>query len=129
MPEPLRQIIALFFLLFVLTDLTVVDVLFPERCGGDMFGLQDAAQAMSVSSTDDGVLPSHFESLSPTSDNQPSTLPATDDRCCFCCCTHVLLHAVPFIVSPVMKPQTYEIPVFSQPSSPPHSVFHPPRLV
>lgn len=125
--KPLRKIIALFFLIFVLTDLTVVDVLFPDRCGGEMFGLQDVTQTVSGPSVADGAL-SSYPSYINTQNNQNPILPTKDDSCCFCCCTHLLLQSVLFLVSSNVKTLTNEILHLSQPSSPPKNIFHPPRL-
>lgn len=120
----LSQVIAAFFLIFVLADLAV-DVLSPEHCGGEMFGLQNVAQASLISSHNED----NIEVLSPFSDNHSSTSPETDDGCCFCCCTHLLLNKIVFIPLFEIKALVSKPSYLSQPLSPPQSIFHPPRLI
>lgn len=129
MPDSLRQIIALFFLLFVLTDLTVVDALFPECCGGDMFGFSQILKAEIPSLADTGATPFISKSVISPFEQHHSDNSEPEDGCCFCCCTHVLPSNIFLIALPDSKPPTFKLPSLLQPTTFPHGIFHPPRLV
>jgi len=84
------RLIALFFVLYALADVTVLQ----EYCGNETFGIPSYAQQIQaknrmVDKTTDSQTVSFYSS--PSHEEQTPESPASDEEC-FCCCSHTILN-------------------------------------
>ena len=111
----------------ILLLLTCVDILSPETCAEELFGLSAAAFAKAATAerndSSDLAVPSE---TSHTGESSGSDHPQED---CFCCCTHLIVRAHFTLETEtpdsVLSPSQW----LSLPASPRHSLYRPPRTL
>jgi hypothetical protein len=126
-----RHVLAFLLLGIVSFDLTVIDMISPQRCedgSGAIAGVIPAepaenAEGRSGQNTAVKVAITDQDSL-PQQNSSPAS--AGDD--CFCCCSHVLpVHTINQVTLNTM-PRINVPSIETLPSPPPQDTFHPPRL-
>lgn len=108
-----------------------VDIAAPELCGEKFASLFTVNELSSKAQSSNGSItpPSsnfHAEGC-PENHSQPNPAHADDE--CFCCCSHVLPINIFSVTNAIdLKPLLTSLNHSFLPSSPPRSLFHPPRL-
>ena len=113
--------VALFFILFTFTDLSV-----PQLCREELGGHALPSASLASSNNQSDELSLSVASRQPQQQQSESSEHAYED--CFCCCSHIVpgSHfrvALLELKSPVTNPADLFLP-----TSPPDTPFHPPRL-
>ncbi len=117
---------AIFLLLFA-----SVDLMNPELCGEELSAIFTASELRLTAQIANGATTSsltgfHSEGC-PKNHSQPN--PATTDEECFCCCSHLLPISFFYVTNALdSKPLITDLNNSLLPSSPPRSLYRPPRL-
>jgi len=122
--ERLRRGMAIFLLAFAFFDMAVIDIFFPQICGDQQMSLPGAGPSESTEKVaDEFAATGDYDSQSDQDSHQSTT-----DEDCFCCCSHIIPSPQVSVAALNCRPQPYNPAIIPFPSSPPHGVFHPPRL-
>lgn len=123
-PGCLQHGFAIFFLLFTFAELTIIDLASPQRCKDELGTL--ATNGYARPATNETDKPSSIAADHSRQESSPQ--PTSTEEDCFCCCSHIMpasLVTAPLLVA---KSQITEAAIIHLPSSPPNSMFHPPRF-
>jgi hypothetical protein len=123
-PGCLQRVFAIFFLLFTSAELMIVDIALPQRCKDELGMLATNGYAHpTTDETDKSFVIAENHSQPESSSEQNCT-----EEDCFCCCSHIVPASHVTFPPLIDEPQVTEAAIAHLPSSPPHGLFHPPRL-
>lgn len=122
--ENLVRVVAIFFLLFTLADITFPEVFCREGIGA--FVTEQPTFASATTRTETATVASMRRSDDPQPDMPTNQAPHEED--CFCCCGHVMTVTV-FVncQALIMKSPPFTLYQDRLPTTPPQSPFRPPR--
>lgn len=83
----ISRVLALFFVLYVFADITVLQA----YCGNEMVGIPPYAQQIQIKQKNKKIdSPTIADASSPFRQEQTPDLPVSEDSC-FCCCSHTTI--------------------------------------
>lgn len=128
-----RHVVVFLLLGIASFDLTVVDMISPQRCDDGFSAIADDISVWNAAGRSDQNAPDKVAIIDqpplPQQDSGSGSSPASTDDDCFCCCSHVLPGSPVNHVTLNTMPRI-DIPLIgSLPSAPTQDTFHPPRLV
>jgi hypothetical protein len=116
---------AIFFLIFALVDLTIIDLAFPQLCESDISPMPTSLSAINSTYLSGTVFAA--ASTGDDDDRDQRSEPECEEEDCFCCCSHIV-PGVPLSIAPLgLKTMAAVAAITSLPSPPPQSTYHPPR--